>query len=140
MTVDAALEFVADVRAAARSLEMLRDVGLGHLRLGQPATERSGGEARRIELATQLQRGRRGHALYLLDERTTGLHAADIEPDAAAAPARGLGHHGCLVEHDRPSCRPRPRPGARLRGRSVELPAMTRCMLVSGHQRAPRTM
>jgi excinuclease ABC subunit A len=72
MTVDAALAFLADVRAAARSLEMLRDVGLGYLRLGQPATELSGDEAQRIKLATELQRGRYGHALYLLDEPTTG--------------------------------------------------------------------
>jgi excinuclease ABC subunit A len=79
MTVADALEFLADVRGAARSLEMLRDVGLGYLRLGQPATELSGGEAQRIKLATELQRGRHGHALYLLDEPTTGLHPADIE-------------------------------------------------------------
>ena len=79
MTVGEALEFLADVRGAARSLEMLRDVGLGYLRLGQPATELSGGEAQRIKLATELQRGSRGHALYLLDEPTTGLHPADIE-------------------------------------------------------------
>ncbi|HEY6781140.1 MAG TPA: excinuclease ABC subunit UvrA, partial [Thermoleophilaceae bacterium] len=79
MTVGEALEFLADVRGAARSLEMLHDVGLGYLRLGQPATELSGGEAQRIKLATELQRGSRGHALYLLDEPTTGLHPADIE-------------------------------------------------------------
>jgi excinuclease ABC subunit A len=79
MTVGEALEFLADVRGAARSLETLRDVGLGYLRLGQPATELSGGEAQRIKLATELQRGSRGHALYLLDEPTTGLHPADIE-------------------------------------------------------------
>ena len=79
MTVDEAAGFLADVRGAARSLETLRDVGLGYLRLGQPATELSGGEAQRIKLATELQRGRRGHALYLLDEPTTGLHPADIE-------------------------------------------------------------
>jgi excinuclease ABC subunit A len=78
MTVDEAAKFLADVPAASRSLETLRDVGLGYLRLGQPATELSGGEAQRIKLATELQRARRGHALYLLDEPTAGLHPADI--------------------------------------------------------------
>ena len=78
MSVDDAADFLADVPAAARSLETLRDVGLGYLRLGQPATELSGGEAQRIKLATELQRARRGHALYLLDEPTAGLHPADI--------------------------------------------------------------
>jgi excinuclease ABC subunit A len=78
MTVDAAAEFLADVPSAARSLQTLREVGLGYLRLGQPATELSGGEAQRIKLATELQRARRGHTLYLLDEPTTGLHPADV--------------------------------------------------------------
>ncbi|QNN53428.1 excinuclease ABC subunit UvrA [Nocardioides mesophilus] len=78
MSVDDAAKFLADVPAASRSLETLRDVGLGYLRLGQPATELSGGEAQRIKLATELQRARRGHALYLLDEPTAGLHPADI--------------------------------------------------------------
>jgi excinuclease ABC subunit A len=78
MSVDEAAKFFADVPAASRSLETLRDVGLGYLRLGQPATELSGGEAQRIKLATELQRARRGHALYLLDEPTSGLHPADI--------------------------------------------------------------
>jgi excinuclease ABC subunit A len=78
MSVDEAAKFLADVPAASRSLETLRDVGLGYLRLGQPATELSGGEAQRIKLATELQRARRGHALYLLDEPTTGLHPADV--------------------------------------------------------------
>jgi excinuclease ABC subunit A len=78
LTVDEAVTFLADVPAAARSLTTLQDVGLGYLRLGQPATELSGGEAQRIKLATELQRARRGHALYLLDEPTTGLHPADV--------------------------------------------------------------
>ncbi|MCW2867916.1 MAG: transporter, partial [Marmoricola sp.] len=78
MTVDDAAVFLADVPSVSRSLETLRDVGLGYLRLGQPATELSGGEAQRIKLATELQRARRGHTLYLLDEPTAGLHPADV--------------------------------------------------------------
>ena len=78
LTVDAAAEFLVDIPAAARSLAALREVGLGYLRLGQPATELSGGEAQRIKLATELQRARKGHTLYLLDEPTTGLHPADV--------------------------------------------------------------
>ena len=101
MSVDDAAKFLADVTAASRSLETLRDVGLGYLRLGQPATELSGGEAQRIKLATELQRARRGHALYLLDEPTAGLHPADI-----ALLLRQLhrlvdaGNTVVLVEHD----------------------------------------
>ncbi|MBB2974820.1 excinuclease ABC subunit A [Microbacterium endophyticum] len=79
MTVKDAAVFFADVPAASRSLETLSDVGLGYLRLGQPATELSGGEAQRIKLATELQRAHRGHTLYLLDEPTSGLHPADVE-------------------------------------------------------------
>jgi excinuclease ABC subunit A len=78
LTVEQAAEFLASIPPAARSLRTLLDVGLGYLRLGQPATELSGGEAQRIKLATELQRVRRGHTLYLLDEPTTGLHPADV--------------------------------------------------------------
>ncbi len=79
MTVDAAWEFFAEEAPLRHALEVLRAVGLGYLRLGQPATELSGGEAQRIKLATELQRASRGDTLYVLDEPTTGLHPADIE-------------------------------------------------------------
>jgi excinuclease ABC subunit A len=80
MTVDEAWAFfaAADAPALHRALGIAREVGIGYLRLGQPATELSGGEAQRIKLATELQRGQRGDALYVLDEPTTGLHPADV--------------------------------------------------------------
>ncbi|WP_043267990.1 excinuclease ABC subunit UvrA [Streptomyces sp. CT34] len=101
LTVDDAADFLADVPAAARSLRTLQDVGLGYLRLGQPATELSGGEAQRIKLAAELQRARRGHTLYLLDEPTTGLHPADTE--VLLRQLHGLvdaGNTVVVVEHD----------------------------------------
>jgi excinuclease ABC subunit A len=101
LTVDAAAGFLAEIPGAGRSLETLRDVGLGYLRLGQPATELSGGEAQRIKLASELQRGRRGHALYLLDEPTTGLHAADVELLLRQLHRLvDAGHTVIVVEHD----------------------------------------
>ncbi|MFH8413349.1 ATP-binding cassette domain-containing protein [Streptomyces collinus] len=101
LTVESAAEFFADTPAVARSLASLLDVGLGYLRLGQPATELSGGEAQRIKLASEMQRGRRGHTLYLLDEPTTGLHPADV--DVLMRQLHGLvdaGHTVVVVEHD----------------------------------------
>jgi excinuclease ABC subunit A len=79
LTVEAAARLFADQPAIHRALTTLEEVGLGYLRLGQPATELSGGEAQRIKLATELQRSQRGGALYVLDEPTTGLHPADVD-------------------------------------------------------------
>jgi excinuclease ABC subunit A len=78
MSVDTAFEFFPDDPALRRSLGVLREVGLGYIRLGQAATELSGGEAQRIKLATELQRSQRGETLYVLDEPTTGLHPSDV--------------------------------------------------------------
>jgi excinuclease ABC subunit A len=79
MGVEQAREFFHGDTEILRSLTVLCDVGLGYLRLGQPATELSGGEAQRVKLATELQRAHRGDALYLLDEPSAGLHPADTE-------------------------------------------------------------
>lgn len=79
MTVGEAIEFFKDEALVERSLEVLNEVGLDYLRLGQPATELSGGEAQRIKLASELQRATRGNALYVLDEPTTGLHPVDAD-------------------------------------------------------------
>ncbi|MFJ6700193.1 ATP-binding cassette domain-containing protein [Streptomyces sp. NPDC091272] len=103
LTVEAAADFFAGSPAAARSLHALLEVGLGYLRLGQPATELSGGEAQRIKLASELQRSttRRGHTLYVLDEPTTGLHPADAE--VLMRQLHGLvdaGNTVVVVEHD----------------------------------------
>jgi len=101
MTVDVAYDFFADEHHVRRSLDVVRQVGLGYLRLGQAATELSGGEAQRIKLATELQRTHRGDTLYILDEPTTGLHPADVE--RLMAQLEGLveaGNTVIVVEHD----------------------------------------
>jgi excinuclease ABC subunit A len=101
MTVDAACRFFADEAGVMRALTALRELGLGYLRLGQPATELSGGEAQRIKLATELQRAQRGDTLYILDEPTTGLHPADV--DRLMLQLQALveaGNTVVVVEHD----------------------------------------
>jgi excinuclease ABC subunit A len=101
MTVDGAWAFLEDDAACQRALGALREVGLGYLRLGQPATELSGGEAQRIKLAAELWRARRTGTLYVLDEPTTGLHPADVE--RLMAQLHGLVDAGAtvvVVEHD----------------------------------------
>jgi excinuclease ABC subunit A len=79
MTVDTAWEFFSDEPSLHHALDVVRQVGLGYLRLGQSATELSGGEAQRIKLATELQRIQHGSTIYILDEPTTGLHPSDVE-------------------------------------------------------------
>jgi excinuclease ABC subunit A len=101
MTVDAAHAFFHGERALSHSLETLRNVGLGYLRLGQPATELSGGEAQRIKLATELQRSQRGRTLYVLDEPTTGLHPVDVERLVLQLQSLvAAGNSVVVVEHD----------------------------------------
>ncbi len=101
MTVEEAHDFFAGEDAIARPLQLLREIGLGYLRLGQPATELSGGEAQRIKLATELQRSQRGRSLYVLDEPTTGLHASDA--DRLLVQLQRLveaGNTVVMIEHD----------------------------------------
>lgn len=101
LTVDQAFDVFAAQPAARRALQVLQDIGLGYLRLGQPATELSGGEAQRIKLATELQRLARGATLYVLDEPTNGLHPQDV--DRLLVQLNRLvegGHSVVVVEHD----------------------------------------
>src|SRR6202044_1634012 len=100
MTVDTACAFFADEPQIMRALTVLKDIGLGYLRLGQPATELSGGGAQRSKLATELQRAQRGKHLYILDEPTTGLHCVDS--DRLLVQLQGLvdaGNTVIVVEH-----------------------------------------
>lgn len=95
MSIDEAHAFFTGEGDILRSLTVLRDVGLGYLRLGQPATELSGGEAQRVKLASELQRAQRGDTLYVLDEPTAGLHPSDS--DRLLAHVQGLVDSGNTV-------------------------------------------
>jgi excinuclease ABC subunit A len=101
LTVDAARDFFSEDVHLGRVFEVLQEVGLGYLRLGQPATELSGGEAQRVKLATELQRTQHGNTLYVLDEPTTGLHPSDV--DRLLRQLQNLVNAGntvVVVEHD----------------------------------------
>ncbi|MEG1576915.1 MAG: ABC-ATPase UvrA, partial [Clostridium sp.] len=78
MTVEEAMKFFENIPSISRKIETLYDVGLSYVRLGQPSTELSGGEAQRIKLATELSKRGTGKTIYILDEPTTGLHFADV--------------------------------------------------------------
>ncbi|MCA1516109.1 excinuclease ABC subunit UvrA [Bradyrhizobium sp. NBAIM01] len=101
MRVDEAFDFFQDDSTLHRSLSVVREVGLGYIRLGQSATELSGGEAQRIKLATELMRPQRGHTLYVLDEPTTGLHPRDVERLIAQLERIvDAGNSVIVIEHD----------------------------------------
>ena len=78
MTVDEAVEFFENIPTLKRRIETIKEVGLGYIRLGQPSTELSGGEAQRMKLASELSKKSTGRTIYILDEPTTGLHFADV--------------------------------------------------------------
>ncbi len=101
LTVDAAFDFFAAELQLSRSLDVIRQVGLGYIRLGQPATELSGGEAQRVKLATELQRTQRAGSIYVLDEPTTGLHPSDVDKLIVQLDALVTsGSTVIVVEHD----------------------------------------
>lgn len=101
MTVDDACDFFSNIPAIARKLETLRNVGLGYIKLGQPATTLSGGEAQRIKLASELSRRATGRTLYILDEPTTGLHFEDVRRLLEVLQALvAMGNSVLIIEHN----------------------------------------
>ena len=100
MNIDEACEFFANQRSIYRIVSTIQDVGLGYIRLGQPATTLSGGEAQRVKLATQLHKPARKHTLYILDEPTTGLSLADVDQlIEVLLRLRRNGHTVVVIEH-----------------------------------------
>ena len=101
MTVEEALAFFENVPKIKRKIEVLQDVGLGYVTLGQAATTLSGGEAQRVKLATELSKRPTGKTIYILDEPTTGLHTADVHRliDVLQKLVDG-GNTGILIEHN----------------------------------------
>ena len=101
MTVEEACDFFSNIPSISRKMETLRDVGLGYIRLGQPSTELSGGEAQRIKLAAELSKLSTGKTIYILDEPTTGLHFADVHKlvDILARLTEG-GNTVIVIEHN----------------------------------------
>ncbi|MGN0742423.1 MAG: excinuclease ABC subunit UvrA, partial [Candidatus Fimadaptatus sp.] len=101
MTVDEALEFFRNLPRLRTKLQTLADVGLGYVKLGQPSTTLSGGEAQRIKLATELSRRATGKTLYVLDEPTTGLHMADVEKlERVLQQLTDAGNTVVVIEHN----------------------------------------
>ena len=101
MTVEEAVDFFENVPSIRRKMETLRDVGLSYIRLGQPSTELSGGEAQRIKLATELSKRSTGKTVYILDEPTTGLHFADVHKlTEILRRLSGYGNTVIVIEHN----------------------------------------
>jgi excinuclease ABC subunit A len=101
MTIEDAAQFFQNQRKIHRILQTLVDVGLGYIRLGQPATTLSGGEAQRVKLATELHRPARKHTFYVLDEPTTGLSMADVHQlIEVLTRLRDNGHTVVVIEHN----------------------------------------
>lgn len=101
MTVEEAVDFFENVPSIRRKMETLRDVGLSYIRLGQPSTELSGGEAQRIKLATELSKRSTGKTVYILDEPTTGLHFADVHKlTGILRRLSGDGNTVIVIEHN----------------------------------------